>query len=219
MGNKNIKKIVFWGATGQAKVLRECISHYGFRLLALFDNNTGLAAPFKDVPLYYGMSGFNNWLNSQKERDIFFLVAIGGNQGEARYLIHNNLKKCCLIPVSVIHPTAFVASNAEIGLGSQILANASVCVNARLGETTIINTGAIVDHECVLGNGVHLAPGVNLAGCVEIGDFTMIGTGAIVLPQVKIGKNAGIGAGSVVTRDIPDSVIAYGNPARIIRER
>lgn len=45
-----------------------------------------------------------------------------------------------------------------------------------------------------------------------------IGGGVIILPGVKIGHNVVIGAGSVVTRDIPDNVIAYGNPCRVIRE-
>jgi len=212
------KKIVFWGATGQAKVLRECISHYRFQLVALFDNDYNLSSPFQDVPLYHGMDGFYEWLNLQAEREIYYLVAIGGDKGLSRYEIHETLKKY-LIPTTIIHPTAFVASNVELGEGCQIMAHASICVNAYIGDATIVNTASIVDHECILQKGVHLAPGVNLAGCVQIGQFSMIGTGAVVLPRVKIGANAVIGAGSVVTQDIPDNVIAYGNPAKIIRER
>lgn len=53
---------------------------------------------------------------------------------------------------------------------------------------------------------------------VSIGRNVWIGGGAIILPGVTIGDNVVIGAGSVVTGDIPDNVIAYGNPCRIIRE-
>ena len=49
-------------------------------------------------------------------------------------------------------------------------------------------------------------------------DARMGGGGAIICPGVKIGSKAVIGAGSVVTRDIPDGVFAAGNPCRIIRE-
>lgn len=213
-----MKSIVFWGASGQARVLRECVSHYGFKLVALFDNNADAVSPFINVPIYYGMTGFTDWLSRNEKQDIFFLISIGGDRGKTRYLIHNKLKQH-LRPISVIHPTAFVAANAKISEGCQILANSSVCVNARLGETTIVNTGATVDHECIIGKGVHLAPGVHLAGCIEIGNFTMVGTGAVVLPHIKIGENVMIGAGSVVTRDIPDNVVAFGNPARVITRR
>ena len=53
---------------------------------------------------------------------------------------------------------------------------------------------------------------------VEIGSDVWVGGGAIVLPGVRIGSRAVIGAGSVVTRDIPESVFAAGNPCRVIRE-
>ena len=53
---------------------------------------------------------------------------------------------------------------------------------------------------------------------IEIGSDVWIGGGAIILPGVRIGSRAVIGAGSVVTRDIPDGVFAAGNPCRVIRE-
>jgi maltose O-acetyltransferase len=53
---------------------------------------------------------------------------------------------------------------------------------------------------------------------VEIGSDVWVGGGAIVLPGVRIGSRAVIGAGSVVTRDVPDGVFAAGNPCRVIRE-
>lgn len=52
---------------------------------------------------------------------------------------------------------------------------------------------------------------------VEIGSDVWVGGGAIILPGVRIGSRSVIGAGSVVTRDIPDAVFAAGNPCRVIR--
>lgn len=54
---------------------------------------------------------------------------------------------------------------------------------------------------------------------VTVGDHVWIGGGSILLPGVSIGKDTVIGAGSVVTRDIPDHVIACGNPCRVIRKK
>ena len=53
---------------------------------------------------------------------------------------------------------------------------------------------------------------------VEIGSDVWVGGGALILPGVRIGSRTVIGAGSVVTRDIPDGVLAAGNPCRVIRE-
>ena len=56
------------------------------------------------------------------------------------------------------------------------------------------------------------------AKAVDIGSDVWVGGGAIICPGVKIGSRTVIGAGSVVTRDIPDGVFAAGNPCRVVRE-
>ena len=53
---------------------------------------------------------------------------------------------------------------------------------------------------------------------VYIGDNVWIGAGVIIVPGIRIGKNSVIGAGSVVTKDIPDNVVAVGNPCKILRK-
>ena len=211
-----MKPIIYWGATGQAKVLHEFAESIGFRLVALFENNLDQKSPFANVPIYYGDEGMKEWISTQSEK-IFGLAAIGGGNGKSRLDIHalfaeNNIE----VPIAV-HPTAFVAKTAKVSKGCQILARSVIGAEAAIGGSCIINTSASVDHECSIGNGVHVAPGATLAGCVEVGDFSFIGAGAIVLPRIKIGSNAMVGAGSIVTRDVPDDAVVYGNPARYIR--
>lgn len=212
--------IVFWGGTGQAKVLRECVGHLGYRLVAVFDNDPRVASPFPDVPMYHGVEGFARWREQGRPAEpVACLVAIGGDRGEARVEIQHFLQSRGVEPVTAVHPTAFVAAGASLGKGSQILANSAVCVDARLGEACIVNTAASVDHDCRLGDGVHVAPGAHLAGDVVIGDFCLIGTGASVLPGIRIGDNARVGAGAVVTADLQPGCVACGCPARPVQRR
>jgi sugar O-acyltransferase (sialic acid O-acetyltransferase NeuD family) len=207
--------IILWGATGQAKVLRELIERIGYKLVATFDNNPETLPPFPDVPLFYGKKEFEKWRGQFGGEDLAGLVAIGGARGKDRLDLQAFLGLHGIgLPV-VVHPSAFVAANAKIGQGSQVLAQAAVCVEAQIGEACIINTRASVDHECVLGQGVHLAPGATLAGSVTVGDFSLVGLGAVVLPRVKIGRQVIVGAGSVVTKDVPDNKVVYGNPASV----
>ena len=215
-----LESIVFWGATGQAKVLRELIGEDGPRLIALFDNDESVRSPWPDVPIYHGRRGFEGWRAQQGVLSrIGILVAIGGHAGRDRLQIQRQLALDGLRPAVAIHQSAFVAASAQVGWGSQILTRAVVGVEATLGEGCIVNTGATVDHECRLGNGVHVCPGANLAGLVVVGDNVMIGTGAVVLPRVQIAEDAVIGAGAVVRHDVPRGACIVGNPGRELARR
>jgi sugar O-acyltransferase (sialic acid O-acetyltransferase NeuD family) len=217
-----IRDIIFWGASGHAKVLRECVGHEGRRLVAVFDNNRDVPAPFADVPIYFEIDGFESWLasrNQSSENLPDFLVAIGGDRGAVRLELHERLSSYGVTPLTAIHPTAFVASDVRVGAGSQLLAHATVCVDVTVGRQCIINTGANVDHECLLEDGVHICPGATLAGLVKVGRCAMIGSGAVVLPRRVIGDHAIVGAGAVVTRDVPERAIVVGNPARLLRQQ
>lgn len=218
MTSEEISEIIFWGATGQAKVLKEFVEKSGKRLVALFDNNRDVRSPFQDVPIYYGKEGLDHWKQENDSRGPFgFLVAVGGERGRDRIEIQEYLESQGLVPLIAQHPTAFVASNARIGLGSQILAMAAVCVEAELGRACIVNTAGVVDHECRVGDGVHVGASVHLCGCVLVEPYATIYTGALVMPRLTVGEGAIIGAGAVVTRDVPPHVVVVGTPARVIR--
>ncbi len=79
-----------------------------------------------------------------------------------------------------------------------------------------VNTAAVVDHQCQLGDFAHVSANVVLGGGVSVGEGSLVGIGACVLPGVVIGAWSQVGAGAVVTRDVPDGVVAYGVPARVM---
>lgn len=120
--------------------------------------------------------------------------------------------------LNVIHASAVISPSAVIGSGICVCAAAVINPDATIGDAVIINTGATVDHDCEVGDGAHLSPGVHLAGRVKVGYLSFLGTGVSVVPRVQIGSNTIIGAGSVVVNDIPDGVLAFGVPARVIRD-
>jgi maltose O-acetyltransferase len=107
----------------------------------------------------------------------------------------------------------------------------------RVGEHTFVNFGlvALDAAPIVIGDHVQIGPNVQLltpthpldpdlrrdgwegAGPITLGDNVWLGGGVIVLADVSIGADTVVGAGAVVTRDLPPGVVAVGNPARVIR--
>ena len=210
--------VVLWGGKGHAKVVREALEGTDCRVVAVFDNDPRCPPPFSDVPLGHGWDAFHCWRGKARYAEpCVGVVCIGGERGRDRVELQHELSKHGIAPLTVVHPRAFVAANAALGPGCQVLALAAVCVDAVLGEGCIINTAASVDHDCRLEAGVHLAPGARLAGCVRAGRYATIYTGAVVLPHVVIGEGAVVGAGAVVTEDVPPYTLVAGVPARRMR--
>jgi|ERR1035437_1525405 sugar O-acyltransferase (sialic acid O-acetyltransferase NeuD family) len=215
---KSPLEIIFWGGTGQAIVNRPIINYYGDKLVAIFDDTPDLKSPFDDVPLYMGWEGFRNWIKNRNSSEIGFCIAIGNPHGRVRMKLHEKLVNEGLKPVNLIHPSAIIADNVKLGDGVQIMAGAVIQPNVIIGNQCIINTKASVDHDCILSDGVEITVGATLCGNVYMETNSWICAGATVLPRIKIGQNSIIGAGSVVTKDMPPNVIAYGVPARVIRK-
>lgn len=143
------------------------------------------------------------------------VVAIGDNQ--IRHKIYRQLQEQGEQFISVYHPSAIISTNVQIGQGVMISAGVVVNTGAQIGQDVILNTGCTVDHHNHIGDHVHIAPGVHLGGDVEIDEGALIGIGATVMPQCRVGAWSIVGAGAVVTRDVPAYSTVVGIPARIIK--
>ena len=110
--------------------------------------------------------------------------------------------------------------------------------NTHIGENFYANFNLVVvdDIEVYIGDNVMIAPNVTITATghpvdpdlrkggaqfsipVKIGNDVWIGSNVVILPGITVGDNSVIGAGSVVTKDIPSNVVAVGNPCKVLRE-
>lgn len=118
--------------------------------------------------------------------------------------------------------TSSISKYAEIGsfgvkieAGCNILGGVKISNDVKIGTGTIVYYNSIITHDVIIGEFCEISPGATLLGKCEIGKSVKIGAGAIIFPDVKIGDNSVIAAGSVVRNNIPKNTMAAGVPATI----
>jgi sugar O-acyltransferase (sialic acid O-acetyltransferase NeuD family) len=206
------KKVVLVGARidGQAGVVLDTLQEIGgYTVIGFLDNTPGLEGKLiNGIPVL----GSSADIGTKKFDTDYFHVAIGDNV--ARATLYDKLKEHDYNVLTVIHPKAFVSTNAEVGEGSYIGPMAVVNRGCILKEAVIINSGAIIEHDNMIGKGAHMAPGVKTAGRVIVGDVAFVGVGSTILPDISIGSAAMIGAGSTVVKNVESQITVIGYAAK-----
>ena len=113
------------------------------------------------------------------------IVAIGDNRTR-RKVVNDLVSSGWWTNGAAVHPSAIIAEQVPIGVGTVIMAGVIVQAGAKIGQHVILNTGCTVDHHCVIGDYAHIAPGAHLCGGVEVGEGALIGVGVGIEPNVKI---------------------------------
>lgn len=209
-----VRRVLIWGARGHGLALAELCRARGDEVAVLVDRDPALTSPLDDVELVVGLEGVDRWLASTPKPPDGFAIAIGGAAGADRLALDQALGHRGLAPITLVHPHAYVADDAHLDAGAQVLVGGVVGTRCRVGRQTIVNTRAGIDHECRIGDGVHIGPGATLAGCVVVDDRAFIGAGATVLPRCRIAADAVVGAGATVVDDVPPGAVVAGVPAR-----
>ncbi|MDZ7878453.1 MAG: acetyltransferase [Saprospiraceae bacterium] len=206
-----MKKVILIGYSGHGYVIADIFFQMGRKVTAYCDSSEKAKNPLQLS--YLGQEDSDKAMQSILEDDYF--IAIGDNL--IRQRIYKKLVDKVSPPINAIHPSAIISSTSIIGNGVMVGSLTSINAFAIINNGAILNTACIIEHECQIGKFSHIAPGAVLTGNVRIGDNTFVGANSVVKQGVIIGSNVVIGAGSVVLEDIPDNVVAVGNPAKIIK--
>lgn len=121
--------------------------------------------------------------------------------------------------ITAIHPSCIISPDVKIGSGVVIEAGAVLSDNPEIKDNVWLGLAPWVSHDTIIDMDSSVGGGANIGAEVSIGRCSMIGMGSIIKSQTKVGSNVIIGSGSNVVHDIPDNVVAVGNPARVIKQR
>jgi UDP-perosamine 4-acetyltransferase len=206
-----MRPLILIGAGGHGSVLLDVIRLTGRTLHGVSAQETPAGPAWAGLPFL----GPNEAL-FDLDPDDFELVNGVGSVGSMRRRadLFSWFKARGFVFATLVHPAAVLGSRVILREGAQIMAGCVLQPDVMIGANSIVNTRASVDHTCRIGAHVHLAPGVTLSGDVVVEDEVHVGVGATVLQGRRLGAGCVVGAGAVVTRDVPPGVTVVGVPAR-----
>jgi len=116
--------------------------------------------------------------------------------------------------INLIHPTALIGKNVEMGKGCVVCPRAILTCDIKMGSFVMLNIGTTIGHDVIIGDGCTINSHSDVTGCAQLGTGVFLGSHAVVTPSVVVKDFAKIGAGSVVVKQVkPDSTV-FGIPAK-----
>lgn len=147
-------EIVIVGAGAHARKVWLYTQALGLRVCAFVDESSAAVSPSTEIPCLHS-DQLDNFAAGQA-----FIVAIGNPV--VREQFQERLESRGWVPLTLVHPSAYVAKDAQIGAGSVISAMAVVETGAVLGVGCIVDIGVSIDHDCSVGKYCHLTAGIVL---------------------------------------------------------
>jgi sugar O-acyltransferase (sialic acid O-acetyltransferase NeuD family) len=205
----DLSGIVVYGAGGHGRVVAEAAVAAGLAVAGFLDDGVPVGTVCDGLPVLGGLE----WLSPATQ----VRVALGIGDNRTRERVAARLSERSVALLTVVHPSARVSPHAVLGEGSVVLPLAAVNSGARLGIGCIANTAAVIEHDSEVGDFAHVAPNATLCGGARVGRLALVGAASCILIARSLGDRSVLGAGAVLTEDVPDDVVAVGVPARVLR--
>jgi sugar O-acyltransferase (sialic acid O-acetyltransferase NeuD family) len=204
-------RLVIAGTGGHSESVFDLTQSLGHEVVGFLDNVTN-KTNWNGIPIFKNMKSLSTSFP-------FGMVVAVGN-GHLREKIVTEIQQTteAVDFPNMVHPSAVVSASAKIGIGNVVMPFAHIGPKSTVGNFCIINTHSSIDHDSKIGAYVSIAPGVIMGGNVTIQNYTFIGIGSKVSHKIHVGEDSVIGAGSLLNKNLPDKVVAYGSPASVVGE-
>lgn len=215
---KAMRKIVIYGAGGFGRETALMIAQINavrqqWQVVGFLDDNIGRGEWVDGLPVLGGLSEIGDLHD-----DVSVVIAIANPS--VRRQIRNRLSNSSVAFPSLIHPSVMVGDEQRNHFGEGVIVAAGniLTTNVRIHSFAIVNLACTIGHDVEIGEYASIMPACSISGSVTIEDSVELGTGAKILPGLRIGKNSRVGAGAVVTHDVPPDVTVVGVPARVVQK-
>ncbi len=211
------KDIYILGVGNNTAVYIELLEDCGFSIQGLYhysNDRVGedyhgykIVGSYTDLFEKSSLEGLNFALSHGENKlrsELFFKIKVNGGN----------------IP-SLVHPSALVSRSAILGEGVVIHMQTIIHPNTNIGDNTVFSYNTSLSHNASIGSHCYVAFGTGIGAYTQIGNHVFLGQASVILSSKvsSIGDYALVGAGAVVTNDVPAAAIVAGIPAKIIKMR
>lgn len=142
--------------------------------------------------------------------------AIGVGEPLVRHTLYVKIKEAGYKMATLVHPDVTIPKSSCVD-GAVICKYVFISCNTRIGANSLLLPLVCVGHDCDFGESCVVASGAQIAGSVKLGNRVYIGMATAVKETMTVGTDSIVSMSSSVVREIPENVIALGNPARAMR--
>lgn len=207
-------KIAIFGSSGFSREVADICLDIGYTEIVFLDDNISHEI-INEFPI---LAEENVGLLASSQ--FHFVIGIGDNK--IRKKVYEKFPQ---IPyVNIIHPSATFGRNQfrkfSETVGNIVTAGVRFTNNIEVGNFGIYNLNSTIGHDVIIDDFVTISPGANISGNVHLEEGSYIGTNAAIIQgkslneKLRIGKYSTVGAGAVVTRNVPEDTVVKGIPAK-----
>ncbi len=208
-----MEDLILYGSGGMAREIVELVSDINevrptWRILGYIDDVKGGSSELVNG---YPLLGTWEALKDVSGRPHVVIAVSNPSDKEA---IYSRIRHFDIRFPTLIHPSARVARNAQIGEGSIIGIDCIVSTDVWIGNHVFLNMRTIVGHDSVIMDYSSCLVGCIIAGGVVVKDSALLGSGCIIMEKTTIGSKSKVSMGSVVSFDVEDHHVVMSRPSK-----
>lgn len=174
-------RMLIYGSKDFALTVKDLARHCGYEVVGMVDDfNTGegVLGTLAQVAV------------SHPPSEYAMAIAIGYSNIPARWQAWRRVFAAGYSAPALVHPRAYVADTAVLGVGVMVMACAMVDTRAKLGDLAVVWPGACINHDVHVGDNCFISPNATLCGYVSIGRDSFVGAGAAIADHSRLPEGA-----------------------------